>query len=81
MDQPRQSTRAEWRIEREQIFIEWRKDIRRNDDLIFRVNVELSKLPTAQRDELFRAIILGGNAEFRTNPDQSMLLPSEESPR
>jgi len=57
--------RAEWHSEREQIFVEWRKDKARSMDLLGRINTALFRLPAAERQELSHTIF-GGNDKPKT---------------
>jgi len=47
---------AIWRSERRQIFAEWSKQRSQDSDFRQCVLIAISRLPTSQRDELFRTI-------------------------
>jgi hypothetical protein len=67
---------AAWHREREQIYVEWRKERVESGALHLRISTGLSKLPTAEREELFRTIYGGVKAIDKHGPPATPNHPS-----
>ena len=60
--------RAEWRVERDQIYAQWREERAKENALLMRINTALLSFPMAERQELARTIY-GGTDRPATRKD------------